>query len=236
MVYPMKPGSGLTFAVVFALISLIVGAGCAVNKTRTQDLCDPEIKVSGQTDILIDLILKQYPDRFNALHRASLNVRGKTVILKGFLKVDRPCREIHLLAQAEMGGTLFEVHILDGRPDTVVVNGFFKKNWLEESVVQDLKHLYLSPTFEAPVVMTGKSGGMILTDYKDGLIRSHVFTPKGKEEFLVSGYRQLKKKRLEYEIGYHYDQDALLPKFITVKNNKLNYTLSLEVRYLGLGN
>lgn len=233
----MRPGSCLTvaIAVASALMFVIAGAGCSVNKTRTQDLCDPEIKISGQTEILTDLISKQYPDRFNALHRASLKIRGKTIILKGFLKVDRPCREIHLLAQAEMGGTLFEVHILDGRPDTVVVKGFFKKHWLEESVVKDLKHLYLVPFFDAPFVTADSSGGMVLTDNKDGLTLSHVFTPQGKEEFLVSGYRQLKKNRLEYEIGYYYDQDALPPKFITVKNNKLNYTLNLEVRYMGLG-
>jgi hypothetical protein len=231
---------GCLLIATFALILFIagVGAGCSVNRTNTQEFHDPKAKaveVFGQTDFLTDLIAKQYPDRFNALHRASLNIRGKTIILKGFLRIDRPERAIHLIAQAEMGGTLFEVHIQNGTPDTVVVNGFFKKNWLEESVVKDLKHLYLTPSFDSPLVTADKDGQLILTDKtdsKEGLTRSHIFTPQDRGNFLVSGYRQLRKNRLGYEINYHYGKDPSLPRFITVKNNKLNYTLNLEVRYL----
>lgn len=228
----MKQGFRLTAALALVLLIAGVGVGCSVNRTSTQVFHDPKVEIFGQTEFLADLISKQYPDRFNALHRASLNVRGKTITLKGFLKVDRPERELHLLVQAEMGGTLFEVHIQNGRPDTVVVNGFFKKTWLEESVVKDLKHLYLTPSFDTPIVTAGKEGQLILTDDKEGLTRSHAFISQGKGDFLISGYRQLKKNRLEYEIDYHYSRDALIPGFITVKNNKLNYTLNLEVRYL----
>lgn len=228
----MKPRCRLTAALALIFLVVGVGAGCSINRINTQEFHDPMVEVFGQTDLLTDLVSEQYPDRFNALHRASLNVRGKTITLKGFLKVDRPERALHLIAQAEMGGTLFEANIRNDRPDTVVVNGFFKKSWLEESVVKDLKHLYLIPSFDAPLVMAGKGGGMILMDNKDGLTLTYIFTQRDKGGSLVSGYRQLKKNRLEYEIDYHYDKDSSLPGYITVKNNKLNYTLNLEVRYL----
>ncbi len=223
----MKSGYFLTCSIF--LIALVT-AGCAVNKAIPVHGLGK--KAPGQTQNLIECISNQYPDQFNALNNVGLNIRGKTITLKGFLKVNRPKGEIRLIAQGDMGGTLFEIHILKGQPDTISTKGFFKEAWLEKSVVKDLKHLYLVPSFNAPNVYTDQDGQMILADSKDSGTASHIFKAEDTGGLQVSEYRLVKENLLEYTIAYGYDPGAVLPGFITIKDRNLNYTLNINVRYM----
>lgn len=225
----MKPGY---FLCCLICLTALVTEGCAINRAAPVPAHAPGIEAPGQTRNLIDCISNQYPDQFNALHNVGLNIRGETITLKGFLKVNRPKGLIHLIAQGDMGGTLFEVHILKGQPDVVSAKGFFKETWLEESVVRDLKRLYLIPCFNSPRAYTGQDGQMILSDSKDSRTDSLVFDAQARGGLLVSEYRQLKENRLDYAIVYGYAPGAGLPIFIRIEDRILNYTLNINVRYM----
>lgn len=223
----MKPGYLLICSIF--LIALTTASCTGIKAKPVHDLGK---KVPGQTPNLIDCISNQYPDQFNALHNVGLNVRGKTITLKGFLKVNRPKEEIHLVAQGDMGGTLFEIHILKGQSDTIAAKKFFKEAWLEGSVVKDLKHLYLEPSFNAATAYTDQNGQMILADSKDSRTASHIFKAEDAGELQISEYRLVRKNRLEYTIAYGYAPGAVLPGFITIQDKNLNYTLNINVRYM----
>jgi len=211
------------------LLILLITAGCAINKpVPFQGL---EKQTTQQTEDLVTLIQDQYPDRFNALHRVALNIQDKTIILKGFLKVDRPKGEVHLVAQSDMGGTLFAIHILNGKPETITTKGFFKKSWLEASVVKDLK-LYLLPVFNSPNAYTDREGKIILSDIQEGMTRSYIFIKREKAGPRLSEYRELNKEGLNYKIHYDYESGSVLPGLMTIHNKKSGYTLNINVRYM----
>lgn len=212
----------------FLLLILFI-AGCTSTKPRFPGTCKGE---TGLAEELVARVRTLYPERFNALHHAGLHIRGKTLVLKGFLKVDRKNREMRLVAQGEMGGTLFEVHLRDGDTAVTTNTGVLKKDWIENSAAADLKHLYAVPEFINPSAC--RSGGQVtLYDHREKRVTAYVFKVQTDAVLRLSEVRVLNKRRLEYKIEYDYGaQNAELPGFVKITNNINRYSLDINVRYM----
>ncbi len=183
-------------------------------------------------DALVQTVSEQYPARFNALHRVGLTYRGSSVILKGFLKIDRKFRDIHLVAQGEMGGALFEVRLVKGKINTLSTNGSFKKSWIEKTVVRDLRILYDAPRFQTPGACLPK-GIPTLSDVRAGKRWTYIFnnSDPGRFQLTRTTIRQGREVP-EYVIDYTYGLGSALPDFIRIEDRKTGYTLNINVRYI----
>lgn len=210
--------------IVFALAI----AGCSVRKPpgHHHGIQAPEM-VQELQNRLSDL----YPDRFNALHRVGLNIRGKTIVLKGYLKVNRPAGNVDLIAQGEMGGSLFEISIRKGKKDLIKISEPFKSQWIEQSAAQDLIHLYLIPDFHNPVAFN-QAHGLNLFDTDEKGTRVYIFRKTENGGLKLSGFCIEQNNRTVYKIEYTYAPDSDLPSFIKLENKGLNYTLEINVRYM----
>jgi len=219
-------------AVCWVIIFGLTLAGCAAQKL-------PEhhhgIQPPDQTRELQDRLSNLYPDHFNALHRVGLNIRGKAIVVKGYLKVNRPAGDVDLIAQGEMGGTLFEVSIRERKPDRIKVSEPFKSQWIEQSAARDLMHLYLVPDFHNPVAFKGAHGLNLFDSDKKGTTWTHIFTKEENGRLKLLEFCIEQNNRTVYKIEYAYTPGSDLPGFIKLENRDLNYTLEINVRYMVLG-
>ncbi|MCA1794197.1 MAG: DUF3261 domain-containing protein [Desulfobacteraceae bacterium] len=187
-----------------------------------------------QSEILAASLTDQYPSRFKALHRTILTLGGKTHVMKGFLSIDRNHNKIHLLAQSEMGGKLFEIQILEDSVHIISTMDIFKQEWLEQAVAKDLKHIYLPPVMSAPAAFTDSLGNLVLIDIQNDRIRQFQFkkNPMPGNLFQLLKYQELQQNRTQYIIDFAYGSKSHYPEFITIRNNRLKYRLDINVRYI----
>lgn len=218
-----KPG-----VVCWIIIFAIVIASCSVRKQpeHHHGIQAPEM-VRELQNRLSDL----YPDCFNALHRVGLNTRGKTIVLKGYLKVDRPAGNVDLIAQGEMGGSLFEISIREGKKNLIKVSEPFNSQWIEQSAAQDLILLYLIPDFHNPVAVN-EAHGLNLLDADEKGTRIYIFKKGENGGLKLSEFCIEQNNRTVYKIEYAYAPGSELPSFIKLENRNLDYTLEINVRYM----
>jgi hypothetical protein len=214
--------------VCWIIIFALVFAGCSVQKQpkHHHGIQAPEM-VRELQNRLSDL----YPNRFNALHRVGMNIQGKTIVLKGYLKVDRPAGDVDLIAQGEMGGSLFEVSIRGGKTDLIKVSEPFKPQWIEQSAARDLMHLYLIPDFHNPVAFT-EALGLNLFDTDENENRIYIFRKGENGGLKLSEFCRKQNNRTVYKIEYTYAPESDFPSFIKLENRTLDYTLEINVRYM----
>lgn len=210
------------------MVVTLLAAGCAATQPEAPHGGDP---VPGQTRELAEQVSSLYPDRFQALHRVGLTIRDRSLVMKGYLKINRPEGAVHLVAQGEMGGTLFEIRIRKNKGDVIKTTPYFKRRWLEKSVAGDLRHLYLPPEFQAPRAFK-RDGRLLLSDAKGGRTLTYRFDDVALPEPRLSELSIKKKHREIYRIQYTYAGNSRLPAFIRLENKSLDYTLKINVRYL----
>lgn len=176
------------------------------------------------------VLANQYPSRVNALHHVRLKIRGKEMVLKGFVKVDRPRGSVHLIAQGEMGGTLFEVRLEGGKTVLVKASGGFKKAWLENSVARDLAYLYLAPVLSRPGFCETE-GRLRVVDREDGRMVTYELM-RGDAGMRLSAFKRFNKGETDYSIDYGYGARNRLPAYIKINNREMGYALEIHVRYM----
>ncbi len=189
----------------------------------------------------LTLILEnQYPDRIKALHHVGLTIHGKTYTLKGYLKVNRPEKEIHLIGQGQMGGTLFEIHAMKTEIKISSTPQFFPGHLLKRTVLRDLNRIYLVPEFSHPKHWIDPSGVLHISDQQQKNRDDYLFTeqPGTSSNYQLTGFRQTKNNRVIYAIDYGWGSGQQkgsqgYPDFIKIVDNSLNYELNINVSYMG---
>ena len=215
-------------ALCWTIIFLIALAGCADRKMPENDL---RIQAPDRTRELQDRLSNLYPDCFNALHRVGLNIQGKTIVLKGYLKVNRLAGDVDLIAQGEMGGSLFEVGIRDGKIVRIKASKAFKSRWIEQSAAQDVINLYLIPDVHTPIAFNDAQG-LTLFDSDETGTRTYIFNKQENGNLQLSEFAIEQNNRTVYKIKYAYPPGNDLPYFIKLENRALDYTLEINVRYM----
>ena len=203
-------------------------AGCTLHQGGETDTC---LDSDRNPQELIQQVAKLYPNHFGALHQVVLEVHGKSISMNGYLKVDRSKDQVDLIAQTPMGGTLFEIHLCRNKPDVVLTKGFLKKEWLETSVVQDLKYLYFYPVFNAAGICE-QDKKVVLSDKDHDQTFLYGFLKPVDGALLLSDVKLLNKNRLKYTVEYQYPPSSRSPGFIRVENKKQKYTLTINQRII----
>ena len=103
-----------------------------------------------------------YPEKFEAIHRCTLSIAGRTMVFNGYLKVDRPLNTIQCVAQTDMGATLFKYTYQDGKLVVSYCSPGFKPNWIKNFALRDATLIYL-PCSSARLPM-GNTPESIVTD------------------------------------------------------------------------
>ena len=141
-------------------ISIVLGsAGCSFYKPEYIEITHQKIKNN-----INNSITNLYPDKFKAIHHVSLTLSGKDYVLDGYLFIDRPNREIKILAQNDLGGIIFNIHFIENIKKTIDINvDMLKKNWLEKTALRDLEILYLTEPFSSPTLFSDKHKNFVLS-------------------------------------------------------------------------
>ncbi len=220
----------------------ILLAGCS---TKPQISAPPPGKIEDQGLIskLNIGIPNQYPNRFKAVHHVALTLLGKTYVLNGYLSVNRLEKQIHLIAQNDMGGTLFEIHTQGGETSIQSNTNFLKPSWLEKSVLKDLENLYLNTPLPSPALSRGHDNLFLLSENQEEVCQRYLFKKEpirqtsGQNYYKLMGYKQIKNRKEIYAIAYSYDGKNTgriteqYPSFIALEDHTLHYQLKINIQY-----
>lgn len=220
------------FAFWIAILALMVLPACIKKHQAIQ-------QGPGQNENLVqippeqvkNLLASQYPDRFKALHHAGLTLRGKTYVLKGYISVDRPQKSVRLVAQADMGGTLFQVNLKGEEVRIKSEAGFLAPRWLEP-VAKDLSHLYLVPKNFNPMAARDHEGSPMVRDKTNEITREYGFEKCGESGFRPVVYREIKNRQQIYLLEYKYDKNQPHPSFVRIIDRETGYELNINIRYI----
>jgi hypothetical protein len=220
----------------------ILFAGCI---PKSPMYAPPPGKIEN-SDLISELNLgipNQYPIRFKAVHHVALTLLGKTYVLNGYLTVNRLERQIHLIAQNDMGGTLFEIHTQGGETSIQSTTKFLKPSWLEKSVLKDLENLYLNTPLPSPALSQGSDNLFLLSESREGICRKYLFKEEpirqnsDQNNYKLMGYKQSKNRKEIYAIAYTYENKNTgkiteqYPSFIAIEDHNLHYQLKINIQY-----
>jgi len=242
MIAPSKKGltPGAKQKLSMALLALLILlAGCRPKPETTETALaktqNPEL-----ISELNQAICHLYPNQFKAVHHVALTLLGKTYVLNGYLTVNRRGKQLHLIAQNDMGGTLFEIHT-EGEKTRIQSNTkYLKTSWLEKSVVRDLETLYLPPPLSSPKLYLDQDNTLLLSENQGRISRKYLFKKEPQQNsdpeqnnYKLTGYRRLKNNKEVYAIGYIYDgkNTKKHPSFIAIEDQVLNYQLKINSQY-----
>jgi hypothetical protein len=216
------------------LTLLILLAGCGP-KPLMPETALARIQDPGLTSELNQAICHQYPNRFKAVHHVALTLFGETYVLNGYLTVNRLERQLHLIAQNDMGGTLFEIHIEGVETHIQSKTKILKTSWLENSVVKDLETLYLPPPLSSPELSLGQDNTLLLSENQGEISREYLFKkePSQQNNYKLMEYKYIKNNKEIYAINYIYDEKNIKkhPSFIAIEDHSLNYQLKINSQY-----
>ena len=207
-----------------------MNSGCSLHNAQLMEITDTTLK-----DDINNSIVGLYPDRFKAIHRVILTLAGKDYVLNGYLFVDRPKREIKLIAQNDLGGILFDVHFIENVEKKILINvNTIKKDWIEKSVLRDIKMLYLKKPFPSPALFSDQHQHLIVSE-KDGQItEALIYKPVNKPgQYRLIEIRHLKNGRCIYTVNFKYGtgDSVLYPEIIIIKDTEMRYDLQINVQY-----
>ncbi|MCD4677915.1 MAG: hypothetical protein K8S18_18255 [Desulfobacula sp.] len=214
----------------FCIVSIIAGSGCSLHKTQYIQITHQKLK-----NDINKSITSLYPDRFKALHRVILTLSGKNYVLDGYLFIDRPNREIKLIAQNDLGGIIFDIHFIKNIKKTININAnMLKKNWLEKTVLRDLETLYLKEPFPSPTLFSDEHGNLILSEKQGQITQELIYKQINRPiKYRLNKIRYLKNKKSIYTVNLEYgtNPDNLYPEQILIKDAKMKYNLQITIRY-----
>ncbi|MCP3940724.1 MAG: hypothetical protein GY710_04485 [Desulfobacteraceae bacterium] len=209
--------------------------GCAPKGSMPVSLPVHKIHDKALIAKLNQSILHQYPNRFKAVHHVALTLFEKTYVLNGYFTLDRSKKQIQLIAQNDMGGTLFEIHTQKENTNIQSKIDFLKARWLKKSVVKDLENLYLNTALKSPVLSRGPDNLFLLSENQEGICREYLFKKESspQDSYRLMGYKLIKNNKKIYAINYIYDKknDGQYPSFITLEDKNLHYQLKINIQY-----
>ncbi len=233
----LSSGAKQTFSMTLLMLLvmlLILLAGCSPKPTTTETAL-AKIQNPGLISKLNLVIGHLYPDRFKAVHHVALTLLGKTYVLNGYLTVNRRERQLHLIAQNDMGGTLFEIHIKGKETRVQSKTNYLKTSWLEKSVVKDLEILYLSSPLSSPELYRARDNTLLLSKSPGGITSEYFFKkePSQQNNYKLTGYKHKKNDKEIYAIDYIYDgkNTNKYPSFIAIEDRSFKYQLKINSQY-----
>ena len=170
---------------------------------------------------------RRYPAPLSQVHRLHLSFGGRSLLLNGYLSVSAP-GTYRLLAQAEMGGTLFAMEKRAGASPAIVRNpAGLPRRWLLGPVARDIDAIYFH-TPDGPFTVLRGEGGAPALLFRTGQGESTLFT------FTSGGKRLLSEARYDgqeeiYRIDYRYTGDAERPGQIRIMSLAPSYQLTIQV-------
>lgn len=198
-----------------------------------------EIVPLDQYTEVISALTNMYPDMFKARHRAILTVRNKDYVLNGFLSVNRINRQITLMAQNDLGGTVFDCRLTDGQNTEINGGiGLLNPQWIEKTLARDLKSLYLQTASDFDTVFSGKDQELVLSRVKGDIEEKLFFTPfhPSTGEIRLDRIRHLKKGKPVYGIDFSYGPEyKTYPEFIQISDHRMRYQIKIQVEYFFFG-
>ncbi|MDA3915354.1 MAG: hypothetical protein PF690_00070 [Deltaproteobacteria bacterium] len=207
-----------------------MGSGCSLHKIQQMEIIDLKLKNDINNNIT-DL----YPDRFKAIHRVILTLAEKNYVLNGYLFIDRPRREIKLIAQNDLGGIVFDVHFIKNVEKTIHVNvNTIKQKWIENSVLRDLEILYLTESLVSPTLFSDQHGNLILSQKDSQITQEFIYKQIHKPvQYRLKEIRHWKNGQCIYIVNFKYGtvSNNLYPEVILIKDTKMKYNLQINVRY-----
>lgn len=213
------------------IVPVITGSGCSRHKA-------PSYKAITHATLMTDInnsITGSYPDRFKAIHHVILTLAGKNYVFDGYLFIDRPHREIKLIAQNDLGGILFDVHYIKNIKKMIRTNvDMLKKKWLEKSALRDLEMLYLMEPFPSPALYSDPRDNLILSQQEDRLMQELSYQQiNGSAGYRLNEIRHLENGTCIYTVTFKYgtNADNRYPELILIKDTKMKYRLQINVRY-----
>ena len=234
----MRSGTGGSFLKSRVFLMAVVMAGLAFFPG-----CMPQKKVLFVRDTDLTNRLNAtagdiYPENLFTLHHVWLTVFKKNLVMNGYLKVNRPQQSISLIAQNDMGGTIFEIHyIKDKKKDINVKVDLLKAEWLEKTVLQDLIRLYLAQPFSSPRLYRDKDQSLVLVQQEENITKERVYQKKQAQDkgYQLAALRYLKKGKVFYTVDFSYAPQNInaWPDYILVDNRKMHYQLKIKVQYPG---
>lgn len=221
-----------------ALVSGCTGAGPAPNRRIFSDLSTMAEKFDpGPVEAepgeglskaeMLRRIRNIYPDSFMQVHRCVLTFGKETLLLNGYLFVEKP-GSFRLLAEGEMGGTLFEIEQTQGKAPVILKNPVnLPPRWLTHRVAGVLQKLYLKiPQGDLLSVrtVTGQPGLFARVPPEGG----QLFTFNHRGDRLLS-YAEYIKGEESCRIDYGYTGGNSFPSRIGVTHRNPKYQLTIKV-------
>ncbi|MCF6248084.1 MAG: hypothetical protein L3J69_12085 [Desulfobacula sp.] len=215
------------------IVFFVSNSGCSVKGDHYQ-----EITHQKQKKDILNTVADLYPDQFKAMHRVILTLSGKDYVLNGYLSVNRLNRELKLIAQNDLGGIVFDVHYIENIKNKIHNNiRLIKNEWLEKSLLRDLKTLYLLEPHLSDTVFADRRGRFILSR-KEGLVtKKMIFRPiKKQAQYRLREIIHLKNGKRIYFINFEYGKQGenSYPEFIFIKDTRMRYSLKIYVQYFML--
>ena len=230
MVERFKPyADKKSFCLWVAVLSFLV-SGCA----PLQPPAD-QPKYQDKREEMAQTIERLYPEKFKVFHRVVLTLFKKDYVLQGYLSVDRSNRELKLLAQNDLGGTVFSVHYI--KDVTQVIESHLKSiksQWLEKTLLRDLITIYLPEPFaEDSRVFSSESGRDVIAQKKGKVRQEMIFKPHdGPFPYRFTGVKHYINQECVYAAEFDYEgKQHFHPRFIQISDAKMHYQLKIKIRY-----
>ncbi len=168
-----------------------------------------------------------YPDSFTQVHRCILSYAGKTHLLNGYLSVNRP-GIYRLVAQGEMGGTLFDIEQSRDSAPRLLKNPFnLSAGFIAGEVAGILSRIYLqTPPETALAARTGAGNPALLVQSSPWKQELYIFD--GKSERLLS-YTEFRREKKTWHIDYGYNEGGDMPVRMEIARKAPRYQLTIKV-------
>lgn len=178
-----------------------------------------------------------YPDQFRAIHRVILTLGGSDYVLNAYLSVNRVRKKISLVAQNDLGGTVFDVNFTENKEPQVNSNiKAIRPEWLKKTLLRDLRVLYLYEPQPLDKLLHDPAGIYILSSMQKGGIeqRAKFSRPKNFSGlFLHMGTVHYDNNKLIYRVksGYGSAKHPSLPDSVVIEDTKMRYMAKINIQY-----
>ncbi len=209
------------------LLVLLLGmAGClsaGPDRSGTSAVDDPQL-----LDRVRETLRDLFPARCKMVHKLSLRVASRELILTGHLLLDRD-RGLRAVAIDELGGPVFDFTVWPSGSRVELTPPRIPAELLKRGPISDLRRLFLA--FREPSELRRGRDHLTLQMSSGKFLAEYLLVESGTR---LLGYRERKGRRVVRNVIFEYDANApeALPKIIGITNKRLHY--HLDVRFLGI--
>ena len=188
-------------------------------------------KYTQTRDALVAAMDQRYPESFNAIHRATLTVRGRQFILDGFIRVDRG--EFRTIAANSFGTTLFEIRGDGAGNNTVVRNDpSLDSEALRAGPGRDIHTIYFArPAPSDELIQLRNNAYAIVGERPGGMRIEFEFDPVTRRCMSITERRNIRPvRRISFgEYTAPDDAGCSYPQKIRIENPRGRYRVDIRV-------